>query len=429
VKLTAAVAAIAILAAPLLAGAQTATVTHLDGVTIASQPDTSAALTGVEFTLAAGLDRQRLTQSGLAALVAQSILETPSSDGESLAHAISARGGSVSFVVEPHDVRFYVEALAADAPAVLALFTRALAAPDFSPATIGAARDALDTKIARDQRQPLQVGLEMLNLARANGANSGLPLFGTPASLIQFAPSEVAAFYHSYYARGGSSISGVGRVDELGSEDLNALATVLPAGSTSAVRTAVHPLEGKGRQLIARRAISAPWLVVGYSAPPVGSADYGPMLVLSAFLQRTLGDIAEVPGTISPSLASQAVGTVYDFNRAPASLFLYVDGAIGDPSESFGTALTLVRFLGERPIEGSIEQFKTIAIGDFEEHASTLQGRAWLVGLFARRTGSADYLNATLRAIEATTPADLERVAHRYLGNPTIALVLPRSND
>lgn len=429
-KISAAIAALALFCVPVLAVAQTAaTVARVTGVTIVSQPDADASLAGVEFTIAAGLDRQRLTESGLAALVAQSILETPSTDNETLRDAISAQGGSVSVVVEPDDVRFYVEALADDAPNVLALFARALAAPDFSAATVRTARDALVTRIARTQLQPLQVGFEMLNLARANGANSGLPLLGTPASLAQITPARAAAFYHTYYTRGGSSISGVGRIDELGSENLNALATVLPAGSTNAVRTAVHPLEGSGRQLIARRAVGAPWLIVGYSAPPLDSRDYGPMLVLSAFLQRTLGDIAEVPGTISPSLASQAVGTVYDFDRAPASLFLYVDGAIGDPSQSFGTALTLVRFLGQKPIEGSIDQFKTIAIGDFEERASTLEARAWLAGLFARRTGSADYLDATLRAIEATTPADLQRVAHRYLGNPTIALVLPRSSD
>ncbi len=415
--------------APIVAVAQTAGVCTVAGVTIVSQPDPTASLTGVEFTVAAGLDRQRLAQSGLAALVAQSILETPSSGGKPLANAIAEHGGSVRFVVEPRDVRFYVEALAADAPRVIGLFVQALAAPDLSPATLHAARDALIEKFAHAQLQPLEVGLDMLNLARANGANSGMPLLGTPASLMQLTAPDARSFYRAYYTRGGSSISGVGRIDSLGAQGLGAFATVLRSGTSRAVKTVTKPLVGKTRQLIARRAVSAPWLIVGYAAPTVGSADYGPMLVLSAFLQRTLGDIAEVPGTISPSLAAQAVGTVYDFNRAPASLYVYVDGAIGDPSQSFGTALALVRLLGRKPIEGSIDQFKTIAIGNFEERASTLEARAWLGGLFARHTGSADYLDATIRAIEATTPTDLQRVAHRYLGNPTIALVLPRSDN
>ncbi len=41
---------------------------------------------------------------------------------------------------------------------------------------------------------------------------------------------------------------------------------------------------------------------------------------------------------------------------------------------------------------------------------------------------SPDFLDRALRAIAATTPEDVQRVARTYLGNPTIALVLPRRN-
>ncbi len=414
-------------ALPGLASAQARpSVSHVAGVTVVSQPDPSTALAGVEVTVAAGLDREQLQQDGLAALVAQSILETPSEDGAPLSDAIAARGGSVKFTMEAHDVRFYVEALAVDAPAVLALFERAAAAPDFSSATVRAARDALVSKIAGRQQEPLEVGIEMLDLAQADGANSGLPLFGTPMSLVQLAPADANAFYRTYYRRGGASISAVGQVDALGS--LVSLATMLPAGTTLAVKTATTPLRGNGRELVARRSIGAPWLVVRYGAPQLDSGDYGPMLVLSAFLQRTLGDISEVPGTITPTLASQAVGAMYDFDGTPGQLVVYVDGAIdNDPNRIFQTALSVVNLLGATRLQGSIDQFKTTAAGDFTERASTLEDRAWLADVFARRTGSADYLGATLRAIARTTPADLQRVARRYLENPTIALVLPRA--
>ncbi len=66
-----------------------------------------------------------------------------------LVDAVAARGGSIRFTVDPGDVRFYIEALADDAPAVLDLFRTALAAPDFSPATIRDARDSLVRQIAR----------------------------------------------------------------------------------------------------------------------------------------------------------------------------------------------------------------------------------------------------------------------------------------
>lgn len=404
-------------------------VSRTDGVTIVMQPDSQASLAGVELTVAAGLDRQQPSQSGLAALVAQCIVDTPVRDGTRLTDAIAAQGGSLQFAIEPHEVRFYVEALPADAAAVTSFFSQALSHPDFSGAALRTARERLAQRIARLEQQPLDVGVEMLNIADASGPNAGFPLYGTAASLSGLSPRMVAAFYRSYYTRGGSVVSAVGRIDAFGSANPASLGTLLPRGTSGRVRTGVVPIAASARELIARRAVEAPWLVVGYGAPQLNSRDYGPMLVLCAFLERTLGDIAEVPGTISPSPTSQAIGTLYDFNRAPASLVLYVNGAIGDPSQSFGTALTLVRFLSQRPIQGSIDQFKAIAIGDFTAHAATLESRAWLAGLFAQQTGSGDYLTTTIRAIEGTSAADVQRVAHRYLGSPTIALVLPRGGN
>lgn len=412
---------------PVLAGAATIPVTQQDGATVVTQEDSSASLAGVELTVPAGLDREQLRQSGLAALTAETILRTPV-DGVALQDAIAAQGGGVHFTVEPTGVRFYVQAIASQAPQVLALFTRAIAAPDFSPPTLDAARDRLVRAIAQQQEEPLQVGIEMLDLSKASGNNVGLPVLGDPVTLSQLGPADAQAFFRAYYRRAGSSISAVGRVDALGDAALSQLVLALAPGRSGIVHTRVAPIDATGQtELVAHRDVSAPWLVVEYDAPSVKSADYGPMLVLAAFLQRTLGDIAEVPGTITPTIVSQAVGATYDYESATPSLVLYVDGGIGEPSRTFSTALSVVGILGRSALQGSIDQFKRIAASRFLLDASTLEARARLAGEFARRTGSADYIDATLRAIDGTTPADLQRVARRYLGKPTIALVLPRA--
>src|SRR6185312_3591563 len=160
----------------------------VDGSTIVQQTDARLSLVGIEVVVRAGLDRQTLKQNGLAALVAATILHTPvaRSAGEtpvSLDQVVAANGGSVRVTVDPGDVRFYIESLASDSPAVVDLFRRALAAPDFSPATLRAARGALMTQIAASQQYALQVGIDMLNAASSPQANAGMPSLGTPASL------------------------------------------------------------------------------------------------------------------------------------------------------------------------------------------------------------------------------------------------------
>ncbi|MGA7284682.1 MAG: hypothetical protein WBW87_09110, partial [Candidatus Cybelea sp.] len=167
-----------------------------------------------------------------------------------------------------------------------------------------------------------------------------------------------------------------------------------------------------------------------YPAPKVDSRDFGPMLVLAAFVRRTLSDIAQVPGVVSPTVASRSVGAVYAYDRSPASLVLYVNGGLnGSPTRAFATALSIVNVLAATRLQGSIEEFKAEAAGDFANDATTLETRTWLAAVFSRESASPDFINRALAAISATTPDDVQRVARTYLGNPTIALVLPRGTN
>ncbi len=411
-------------------------VENLNTTTIVRQSDPRSSLVGVVIVVRAGLDRQTMKQNGLAALVAQTILRTPvtlPSKSQAatmpLEQAVAANGGSVRFSVDPGDVRFYVEALAADAPAAVAMMRQALSAPDFSPATVREARASLMREIAQSQQYSqyaLQVGLDMLNQASSTEANAGLPSLGTAASLAQLVPSDAAAFYRTYYRRGGAFVSAAGRLDSLDAAALSSLADALPEGTTSAVTVRVPPLHGISREIVAHRDVASPWLIAQYPAPGVESRDFGPMLVLAAFVRRTLAEIAQVPGVVSPTFASRAVGADYSYDRSPAHLVLYVNGGIGNPSRAFATALSIVNVLAATRLQGSIDEFKAEAAGDFATGATTLETRAWLAAVFAQGSDSPDFLGRALRAISTTTPEDVQRVARAYLGNPTIALVLPR---
>ena len=414
-----------LLAAAMLTGP---VVTHTGGVTTIVQQDSSAPLVHVDYVLRAGLDRQMLTQNGIAALTAESLLRSPV-NGVALKDAVDASGGSISFVVDPTDVRFEVQALPEDGTRVLGLVRTVFAKPVFDPATVKAARDHLITRIAENQQVALQVGLDMLNSTLATSANTGLPQYGIPASLAQLGPDDVQKFFSTYYVQGGSIVSAVGCLDALQNGTLDQLVSALPPGSTQPIAVTLPKLEGSSRHLIAERNITSPWLIAQYPAPAITSKDFGPMLVLSAFMQRTLSDMVEMPGVISPTFASNAIGAVYQFQGTKPNLVLYVNGGIGDPQRSFLTALSIANILSSTKLEGSIDEFKTMAEGDFLTGTSTLEARAWLAVLFEENGQQPDYVGRTVDAIQQTTAADLQRVARDYLGNPTIALVLPREDS
>jgi predicted Zn-dependent peptidase len=432
IMLAAAACALACALSAAAAHAQTSpaapAVTQAGGVTVITQNDPTATLVDSMLVLHAGLDRQTMAQNGLAALTAQTILETPV-NGVPLAQAIESSGGSIDFAVDPTDVRIWVSALPVDAPATLDMLRRAIAAPSFTAATVNAARSTLETKIAQNQQLALQVGLDMLNGTTASSANAGLPAFGVPAALAQIGPEDVRSFYAQYYRRSGAYVSVAGRVDALEPTALATFAQTLPVGETTAVHVMIPRLQGTSRQLVAHRDVPSPWLIAQYPAPQIGSKDFGPMLVLSAFMQRTLSDISEVPGVVSPTVASRAVGALYQYDSSEPNLTVYVNGGVGDANRAFSTALSIASILAATKLEGSIDTFKALATGDFLNSTSTLDARAWLAVAFVSRGFSADYEAQTLQAIDNTNASDLQRVAREYLGNPTIALVLPREKS
>jgi len=424
----AALALICAFAFPSVALAAAPAVSNSGGTTVIQQQDNAAPLVHVTFVVRAGLNRQTMAQNGVAALTAQTILRT-AIDGVPLEDAVAAHGGGVHFTVDPSDVRFAVESTPAQASTVFDLFRRAVAAPAFDAKTVTSARGALQTQITMNQQIALQVGMDMLAGNDAASANAALPALGIPGALAQMGPADVRDFYAKFYRRGGSFVSGVGRLDALANGTLEALAQTLPAGDSTAVAVSLPKLEGTTHQYVTHRDIAAPWLIAQYPAPPIDSKDYGPMLVLSSFMQRTLSEIAQVPGVVSSTATSRAVGAMYQFDRTDPNLTLYVNGSIGNPNRAFATALSVASILAATKLNGPIDEFKALAAGDFVSESTSLESRAWLAVLFSQNGQSADYVGRTLNAIANTSNADLQRVARQYLGNPAIALVLPRDNS
>ncbi len=400
--------------------------------TIIEQDDPTSGLVGTEFFISAGLDRQTQRESGVAALVAEAILRTPVAlDGAApipLRVAVADAGGSIAYGVSGHDVHFYLEGRKqVYATTLLPMFRSALSKPQFGESMLASARASLERRFAALERVPLTAGIEMLDRSFYSRSNAGLPEFGMPATVARLTSADARKFYAAYYRRNGAVASAVGDTSTLALADLERVIDALPPGTSRPVRVSTLPLAGHTRELRAERNISVPWLVAQYRAPQADSPDFGAMLVLTAFIGHTLSDVAELPSIATRPFAMRGVGALYNFDARPANVIVYVDGGLGHPSRTFSTALSVVDLLGHTKLHGRIADLKSMAEGDFINGAVTLEDRAWLAGVFALQHGSPDYLNRAVAAIEAVTPADLQRVAHRYLGSPTVAVILPRA--
>jgi predicted Zn-dependent peptidase len=330
--------------------------------------------------------------------------------------------------MEPRRVRFYLEGAAPSYGALQQMVAAALAHPDFSAATIADARSKLNGKIDGDQRSALRVGIDMLNRSFYENSDAGLPRYGMSETLAAFSSADVRSFYAAHYRRGDAVISSMGNIADARTSP-SLVAAGLPAGSSSPIVVRAAPLPGTSRQIIARRDVPVPWLIAQYHAPDISSKDFGAMLVLTQFMQRTLADVSDVPSIATRSASERGVGTLYNFDASPANVIVYVDGGLGDPMRSFSMALGVVGVLGHAKLGGDLSDLKSFAIGRLLEDSQSLQARSLLAAIFAEHHLGGDYQTQLIKAINATTAADLQRVAARYLSAPTIALVLPRAKQ
>lgn len=407
-----------------------ATIDRSGPALVVEQRDTQAPLVGTVVVLVAGTDRQTLAQNGLAALTAETIVRTPAAIGggapKPLEDTIAAHGGSLRFTIANDGVEFYVESLPEDAAATLAAFRAAISHPDTSGAVVNDARTHLVARVKAADKNPYELGVAMLDAAAEHGSYGTTPL-GNAATLAARLPADVRSFYESFYVSHGAVVSAVGRTDVLPADTLRTLLARLPQRETAPAKNVVPELSGASRSLVARRDIAAPWLLARYNAPSISSKDFGAMLVLTAFVQHTLADIAEVPGVVTPTAVSRSIGAVYGYDARGGTLTVYVNGSMGSPNRAFATALSLVNILSGTKMQGNIDQFKASAYGDFVTGAASLESRATLAALFAQSGASSDFLSSAMQAIQSTQTADLQRVAKAYLSQPVIALVLPRS--
>ena len=318
--------------------------------------DDNAAISGVQIFLNAGLDKESDATSGVAALVAECLIRTPvSAGGESLPlrDAIMAQGGSVQYTVDGSSVHFYVEGRSDKLPALVALLSRAFAAPDFflSPATSAAARRSLGTRIGE------------LAGERAVGRHRDVPgtrtTQPTPASRRSARPPrsplisgrDLTAFYQQNYKRSGLTFSAVGKTGPALSEALTGFAAALPEGAVATVPPKARPIPATAPRIVARRDVGAPIIVVGYAAPAPGSRDFGAMVVLG---NRCSRNAFERSSSTTLGLAGAVpVGAFDDLDdSAPASLVVYVNGTRVDPEFGAARVAPGVEIAGRAPALG-----------------------------------------------------------------------------
>jgi zinc protease len=394
-----------------------------------SERDSSTSVSGIELFVPAGVDRQANNEGGVAALTAEMLLDRPIADGDRtlpLQDVVRRRGGRIAAEIAGQHAYFYLEARNARLAELASLCAKAFAAPLFDRETLATAVRTLRPRVVLSSRNSLTAGTLMFRGAFYSSSNAGAPPLGTLADLERMKSDDAATFYRRAYRLGGASATLIGDTGDANRAAAKELLRSLPRGSSRAAPVRSRPALSPQTSIISFRDVSAPWVLLGFSAPTADSEDFGPMLVLTAIVE----DAFTRESTTTVPLASKPVGLEYDFFSTPATLVLYIDGAATDQSMALRELDILRMLLGSNALTSQyVDRYRRMAAGVYTGRLLTLSQRAQEIAGLADFGLGADGVNTVLRQIALTKPADIRRVLKRYVDASTILLVLPHGQE
>ncbi|MGC8484947.1 MAG: M16 family metallopeptidase [Candidatus Baltobacteraceae bacterium] len=383
-------------------------------------------VTFVQIDLRAGLDRQRESENGIAALDAHLLSRTSVEVGGvalPLQDAIRSEGGDLSIHVHDDRVAIELAGLPEAMPTLVDVLATAMNAPDFSLPALTAARKALLDRIAERQQNNWELATEMLRRSLARSGNLAMPRDGTPFSIQHLSIAQARTFYRWNYRRGDLTTTIVGEEAPGLAGALVRLADALPSGSSPRVSSPPLLLDASSLILRTTRPTLSTMIVASFLAPKPTSADFPAMLVEAALMKRILAETAGLPKGLDAFYVSRSYGARYRSLGGRPQLLLYASGAVGRPDQLIGGALALSQMIGDGKLHGNIDRLKAQAIGDFARQESDPRLHLRLLRIYREAGGTGDPVAKTIAAIAKVTPADLARVAKRYLVHPTIAVV------
>lgn len=395
-----------------------------NGVIVTAQVSNDAPIAGAQIFLPAGLVRQSADQAGIAAVTAATVLRTPVENGQHLADLAASAGGSISYTVDPEATRFEVQCSSAELPQLVHDLAQAIAKPD--PSQFAAARaEVVDA--ARDAEQiPALVAYSMVRQVRYQGSGFAYPQGGRAFTLARLTSADMQRFASEYQHGTGTVVALAGALTDA---DIAAVETdfaAWPAGAPAPI-TSVSP-EKRQHEIVAHRNVQAPWLAIGFEAPTQYSNDFAAMLVIQALLGRG-GDVHAMSfGSAGSSGAEDYVGAFYQYEARPGSFVIFLNGGGGDIDAAARQVEQGILRLRTEPLPDQlIARARALALGDYFLSVTSLGDAAWLLGRSASSPEGTAFENALAGRILAVNAADVQRVAKQYLGDSTIAVVLPVS--
>lgn len=414
-----------VLAAP--AAAQVSQARLENGLTVIVRENPVAPVVAASLLVKMGTRWEQRGSAGISNFVhAVMVKGTAKRSGSDLAEAVAALGGKISATGEMDYSEIRASALARFWRELLGLVAELALEPKLAPGEVGPERDWLLGRIQKRRDNAPSRAFDEFFAALYGPHPYALPVLGTPESVGRIDHAAIVAAYRAGYRpeRMILSVSGQVSAAEVLVE-ASRLFSGLGRGGAGAEPATPAPVSANRRVEVEMPAQQAQ-ILVGGLAPSMSDPDHAAVKVLSTILGGGMAGRLFVELRDKRGLAYAAT-SYYDPVREPGALVLYLGTAPENAARAEEALIREVERIRREPVGAEeLARAKGYLLGRYAMDRRTNERQAWYLAFYELQGQGRDFAERYARAVEAVSPADVQRVAQRYLGTVTTLVLRPR---
>jgi zinc protease len=427
-------AALALLVGATAASASAAVVeaTLDNGLRVLLLEDRRSPIVSVQTWYRVGSRDERPGATGLAHFLEHLMFKGTRTHGKGeFARLVEQSGGQDNAFTSQDVTAYYVDIAADRVDLVLRLEADRMRNLLLDPKEIDAERAVvMEERRTRSEDDPEGALSEELSAIAFKAHSYRWPTIGWMEDIRRVGPTEIRAFYDTYYVPNNALLVAVGDFDARALlERIRVLFGPIPRGAAPPAVTAVEPPQlGERRVSVRRASARLPSVSIAYHVPNHTSADAAALELLSTVLSEGRASRLYRKLVYEQQVALDAGGDYAFGSRDPNLFWFYATLQPGQaPDEIEQALLKEIEALKTEPVpDEEMARAKNQIEASFIWAQDSIHSRASNLARF-ELMGSWQLLDRFVPAIRAVTAADLQRVARTYFAPDakSVGVLLP----
>jgi zinc protease len=427
--LTLALAALLAFLVPVSAAAQTSGVSRTvlpNGLTVLVRENREAPVVAYSLMVRMGTRTETPDNAGISNLLQQMLVRgTEKLDGEQIAEAADRMGGGIDAYGDVDYSEITATALSRNWQEMLDLLGDCVLRPTLPDGTVQAVRNFLARQIRNRGDKPFDVASDRMRAALFGSNPYAWDPLGRRASVEKLDREALIAYYRRFYVPGQMvlAVSGDVKTADVVAQVQRIFGSMAP-GKVEMPAVPAPPPMVASREVIVVPGAQAQ-IFMGALAPSLTDADHPPLKVLTAVLgggmaSRFFSELRDQQALAYTTLA------LYP-SRVDTSAFIAILGTAPENVTKAEPALAeqLERIRNQAASEDEVAVARAYVVGSQAMDRRTNARQAWYLAFYEVAGVGYEFLDRYAAAVKQVTPADVQRVAKKYLSVVRTVIVQP----